>query len=326
MVIVTNHIALNAYEADEIEELAQDLATSPSSQPEEFCKEARRASWNLPKRLAKRLDHFSRWGSPTGILLISELPVGEVPTTPPDNSRHLGETTILARIQAMCNEFLGHMVAYEAEGAGHLFQDMVPSKQSAHTQTSLSSAVELEVHTEQAFSDLRPDFLSLACIRGDASAHTYLLRARDVVANVGAGASSMLRQPLWTTGVDASFRVDEHEFIHGDVRGPMPIISGSAEDPFMILDQDLMRGTTSDAQLLLDRVSNLYVRCREAYTLEPGQILILDNNRVAHGRSNYIARFDGTDRFIIRSFVVRDLAKSRHARDGDSRVIAGRFS
>ena len=58
---------------------------------------------------------------------------------------------------------------------------MVPSRESARTQTSLSSEVELEVHTEQAFSVLRPDYLSLACLRGDPNAHTYLLRAHDIV-------------------------------------------------------------------------------------------------------------------------------------------------
>lgn len=322
----SSNIALTVPEMTEIADLAQRLTTNPSSHPEEFCQEARRASWDLPKRLAEKLDDFCRWGSPSGILLISELPVGEVPETPPGNGRHLGELTILARVQAICSEFIGHLVAYEAEGEGRLFQDMVPAKQAAYTQTSLSSAVELQVHTEQAFSDLRPDFLSLACLRGDANAHTYVLRARDVVANVGADAANMLRQRLWTTGVDASFRVGGHEFLQGDLRGPMPIIAGGADDPFMILDQDLMDGTTEDAQTLLDSVSDLYVRHREAYTLQAGQLLFIDNNRVAHGRSDYTARFDGTDRFIIRSFVIRDLARSLHAREGDSRVIAARFS
>jgi hypothetical protein len=67
-------------------------------------------------------------------------------------------------------------------------------------------------------------------------------------------------------------------------------------------------------------------RYRHPYTLAPAQIPILDNNRVAHGRSEFVARCDGTDLFIIRSFVARDLMRSLHAREGDSRVIAARFS
>jgi L-asparagine oxygenase len=258
--------------------------------------------------------------------VISNLPVSDRPKTPDDNRSHIGETTTLATIQAICNESLGYMVAYEAEGAGRLFQDMVPARASTRTQTSLSSAVELEVHTEQAFSALRPDYLSLACLQGDPNARTYIFRARDILLSVDGQTVQMLRAPLWTTRVDESFRVGAHQFIDGDLRGPLPIISGASDDPFMILDQDLMSGIDAEAQRLLEFISELYVRKREAYVLSPGQLLILDNDRVAHGRSNFTARFDGTDRFIIRSFVVRDLARSRHARADDSRTIAARFS
>lgn len=323
--LAESHIALSSQEADLLEGLAEYTAR-PDSAPEEFCREARLAAVHLPKRLVETLYDFGRWGSPSGTLTISGLPLCAVPETPPDSSKHLGELTNLARIQAIFNESLGRMIAYEAEGAGRLFQDMVPARASARTQTSLSSEVELEVHTEQAFSELRPDYLSLACLRGDPDAHTYLLPAREVVANVEADAAKMLRQPLWTTGVDESFRIGGHEFLNGDVRGPVPIISGSDEDPFMLLDQDLMSGVNEQAQQLLDDIGNLYLRCRHSHTLAAGEIIILDNNRVAHGRSDYAARFDGTDRFIIRSFAVRDLAKSRLGREADSRVVTARFS
>lgn len=321
-----SHIVLSSQEVDQIEGLAKNINARPDASPEEFCRQARLAAVHLPMRLIEALHDFDRWGSPNGILAISGLPLDRVPETPPDSSKHLGELTTLARIQAICNEFLGRMIAYEAEGAGRLFQDMVPSRESARTQTSLSSEVELEVHTEQAFSVLRPDYLSLACLRGDPNAHTYLLRAHDIVPHVDDDTAKMLRQPMWTTGVDESFRIGGHEFVDGNVRGPVPIISGSEDDPFMVLDQDLMSGVNEDAQQLLGDVGHLYLRHRRSYTLAAGQLIILDNNRVAHGRSDYAARFDGTDRFIIRSFAVRDLAKSRHARKGDSRVIAARFS
>jgi L-asparagine oxygenase len=60
--------------------------------------------------------------------------------------------------------------------------------------------------------------------------------------------------------------------------------------------------------------------------LAAGDVLLLDNARAVHGRSPFAPRFDGTDRFVVRSFVTCDLGRSRHARFGDSRMIAGRFS
>jgi alpha-ketoglutarate-dependent taurine dioxygenase len=57
--------------------------------------------------------------------------------------------------------------------------------------------------------------------------------------------------------------------------------------------------------------------------LEPGDLLVIDNDIVVHGRSPFVARFDGTDRWLQRAFVVEDLAPSNGERDG--RVITTAF-
>lgn len=320
------NIPVTLREAGRLSELAEYLTASPDLAPEAFCREAKRAAIHLPNRLAEALRDFGRSSSVSGVIVFSGLPLGTVPDTPADNSTHIGERTKLARIQGIFNEFLGHMIGYEAECSGRLFQDMVPSLAAASTQTSLSSAVELELHTEQAFSQLRPDYLSLACLRGDPDACTHLLTARELVRHLTPAEVTLLRQPRWTTGVDESFRTSDRQFIHGDIRGPMPILSGGDDDPYIVLDQDLMRGIDLEAQTLLDRIIAIYPNVRQSHVLEPGQILLLDNARVVHGRSPFTPRFDGRDRFVVRSFVTCDLIKSRHARPNDSRVIGGQFS
>ena len=50
--------------------------------------------------------------------------------------------------------------------------------------------------------------------------------------------------------------------------------------------------------------------------LEPGDLLVIDNNVAVHGRTPFVARFDGTDRWLQRTFVVADLAPSAADRDG----------
>ena len=57
--------------------------------------------------------------------------------------------------------------------------------------------------------------------------------------------------------------------------------------------------------------------------LEPGDLLVVDNDRVVHGRTSFAARFDGTDRWLQRAFVVADLAPSAAERTG--RIITTRF-
>ena len=57
--------------------------------------------------------------------------------------------------------------------------------------------------------------------------------------------------------------------------------------------------------------------------LEPGDLLVIDNHVAVHGRSPFTARFDGTDRWLQRTFVVDDLAPSAAERRG--RVIVTEF-
>ena len=42
--------------------------------------------------------------------------------------------------------------------------------------------------------------------------------------------------------------------------------------------------------------------------LDAGDLLVIDNRRAVHGRSKFRARFDGTDRWLQRTFVVDELA------------------
>ncbi len=343
-------VTLQPAECDQLLALAQELTVSPSESPELYCRQARRAARRAPDRLVELLTDFATKGTDSGTMLLEGLPADalwetsgghplehssfggeaaraqEPPLTPPDNRRHLGETTLLARAQAIVNHICGDMLAYEAEGYGRLYQDMVPNQALAQSQTSLGSRVELELHTEQAFSLLRPDVLSLACLRGHPDAHTYVLPAHALVAHMNVFERKLLRQPLWMTGVDGSFRQDGHEFIEGDERGPLAIIGGAEDDPTIIFDQDLMRGLTDEAHALIGRVVEIYRAERRRVILEPGQILLVDNVRSVHGRSPFTPSFDGRDRFIIRSFAVRDLVRTRYARPGNARAIAAEYS
>ena len=54
-----------------------------------------------------------------------------------------------------------------------------------------------------------------------------------------------------------------------------------------------------------------------------GDLLIIDNTVAVHGRSPFTPRFDGTDRWLQRTFVVSDLAPS--AADRRGRVITTHF-
>jgi L-asparagine oxygenase len=297
--------------------MAECITAIPSTQQDLFCRQAKEQAEKLPVRIKTNLTNFALNGSETGFLLIQGITINpdKIPKTPDGNQYKLGETTTLAKIQSIFVSSIGDMIAYEAEGCGSLFQDIVPLKSMEKAQTSLGSNTELEIHTEQAFSKLKPDILSLACLRGDKSAYTHIFSVQTILNNLTREEKALLREPLWYTGVDLSFKLNNNEFIDGDLRGPLPIISGPEDDPKLIFDQDLMTGTTPEAKEMIKKIVDIYYQKKLRHNLKPGEILLIDNNRAVHGRSAFKPRYDGKDRFLIRCFATFDLLKSEYARE-----------
>jgi L-asparagine oxygenase len=317
-------IDFNKKEIDVLVNLAKSLKTSPSKYPDLFCVEAKRLADKIPGRIREHLIEFSKRGSKSGFLLLRGLPVDLSVPTPTNNNERVGETTNLAKIQGILMESISELVAYEAEGYGRIFQDVVPVQAMAKDQTSVGSNAELEIHTEQAFSRLRPDILSLACLRGDVNAKTYILPVGSIMSHMTPEEKYLLRLQLWKTGVDLSFKLHGQEFIEGDVRGPMPIIHGEEEDPFLRFDQDLMYSLNEFGIHLLKKIVAIYYEVRGQHNLMSGEIILIDNNRAVHGRSPFFPRYDGSDRFLVRCFGTFDYEKTAHARKG--RTISAIYS
>jgi len=274
----------------------------------------------IPENIKRQLDDFTKYGSDSGFLLFK-------------CGREQCEQ--LRKIQALLLMYAGEMIGYEAEGGGQLFQDIVPKPQMSGLQTSSSSSVELEIHTEQAFSDLRPDILALACIRGDPNAITYILPVQKIIEHCSPEEIRLLREPMWKIGVDLSFKINGSEFVKGDVRGPIPILSPILRDDYdfhdmddqqLVFDQDLMRGITDESHRLIKKIVDIYYEHRIGHVLEPGEIILIDNRRAVHGRSPFQPKFDGHDRYLIRSFATLDYAKSEYARENNGRVIKAIYS
>jgi len=327
---------------DEIESLntiALNISANPSLSPDLYCLQVKSASQHVPQRIYTLLQKFAENGSNTGFLLIRRIPVGEIPNTPENNNCKIGEQTILAKIQSILISVMSSMIAYEAEGYGRLFQDVIPVKSMEKNQTSISSSVELEIHTEQAFSKLRPDILSLACLRGNENAYTYILPVHSIINNVNERELEMLKTPLWNTGVDLSFKMNGNEFIEGDIRGPMSIIRGYKdhrlenddprlliEDPLLVFDQDLMSGITKESNEMIKKIVDIYYKERLSHNLTPGEIVFIDNNRAVHGRSPFTPKYDGLDRFLVRCFGVFNYEYNAYARENGGRMVSAIYS
>lgn len=315
-------LVINKDEKEILIQLSKNIENIKPNEVEIFLERAKEASKYLPNRIKKNLNEFIKNKDP--VIVIKNIPVEkDLVKTPINNTFHIGETTILARIQAIINEYIGEMVSYEAEGYGLLFQDMVPNKQLSNTQTSLGSRVELELHTEQAFSEVRPDYLCLACLRGNTDAKTFFLGINAIIENMSVQELTMLKDKLWNIGVDLSFTMNG---CNGEIRGPLSILNPNGNHLELVFDQDLIIGLNDDANELIQKIIKIYYENRQHVILESGDVLIINNHRAVHGRSSFTPNYDGYDRFIIRSFIMTNIDKIKHKTDSNGRMILKQFS
>jgi L-asparagine oxygenase len=324
-------IEVNTDEIVVLLSLINKITAIPSEETELFCKQTKTASKELPIRMQIELTNFIENGTKNDFLLIKGLENIEknIPNTPSSNKFKVGETTNLAKIQAIILSFISDIIAYEAECYGNIFQDIVPNQNMEKDQTSLGSITELEIHTEQAFSKLRPDLLSLACLRSDPAAITYILPVQYIIDNLSPEDIELLKQPLWKIGVDLSFKLNNHDFIEGDIRGPMSILNQDYRSNGrynLVFDQDLMFGTTEESNQLIKKIVDIYYHHRISHNLKPGEIIIIDNRHAVHGRSPFFPKYDGKDRFLVRCFSVFDYNNTSYARSNDSRIVSAIYS
>jgi alpha-ketoglutarate-dependent taurine dioxygenase len=295
-----------------------------SAGADRFVRAAGHAGRSLPAVVHDAIVDFGDGGHQSGALLLRGLPLGTVPSTPPTPTTpatkdSVSEFTLLAVARR-----LGQPVGYEPEHGGDLVQNIVPTETAFDRQLSTSSKVQLMFHTEAAFHPHRPRYLLLLCLRGDPAAHTTLSSIVEVLPQLPPDVVDVLFQPRFRTAVDESY-------LHGrnNVLGePTAVLSGNPGRPSpqsvsMVFDADLMVGIDAEAEDALSVLGQATARCHTSVALEAGDLLIIDNNVAVHGRSPFTARFDGSDRWLQRAFLVSDLAPS--AADRRGRVITTCF-
>ena len=291
----------------------------PGSTDDDLIRVAQRTTRMLPTAVGEALDDLRRGAPQAGALLLRGLPIGDLPPTP-STPRHAvldDRRSELTLLTVACR--LGEPVGYEPEHGGELVQNIVPTRRAATRQTSTSSRVELMFHTEAAFHPHRPRYLLLLCLRGDPSAATTLASIHEVLPVLAAPTLDVLFEPRFRTAVDESF-------LHGraNVLGaPVPVLRGDRDRPTMVFDADLMVGTDAQADDALRSLGDAVAAHHASVVLESGDLLVIDNAAAVHGRSPFTPRFDGTDRWLQRTFVVADLRASAGERRG--RVITTRF-
>jgi hypothetical protein len=271
----------------------------------------------LPRRLRAFLNAF-RLTEPSGVCLISGYPVDDskIGRTPTHWRKGTGGSSTMEEevFLNLCGALLGDVIAWSHQRDGLICQDLVPIE--SHKGEMLGSGSELELvwHTEDARYPYRGDYIGLMCLRNPDAVPTTFASIDEL--RLDPDQAEVLFEPRFVFRPDPSHPTDSE-------REKASVLFGDPSSPYVRFDPYSMdRPETEEARLAMDYLIRAIDENLTSVALMPGECLFIDNYKAVHGRSSFKARFDGTDRWLKRINIARDLRKSRGVRKAPaSRVI-----
>ncbi|HEV2150048.1 MAG TPA: guanitoxin biosynthesis L-enduracididine beta-hydroxylase GntD [Longimicrobiaceae bacterium] len=340
-------LLLTGDEIESIQALLSEVSchyASPESP--EFLREADIWSHEFPRRLRTALREF-RLAEPKGaMLVISGYPVDQAKAGPTPmhwrDKDSANDTLAEEMLLVMLGSLLGDPIAWSTQQDGRVVHDIFPIRGHEHEQLGSGSEELLTWHTEDAFHPYRGDYLALMCLRNPDQVPTTFASLEHV--QLTPEQVRILSEPHFTIRPDESHlpknrttsngRSPEEEKLvqraYARVeqmwRSPekIAVFSGGMDSPYIRLDPYFMDPVrdNAEAQAALDELCRQVDASIRDLVLLPGDFLFVDNWKAVHGRKPFRARHDGTDRWLKRINISRDLRKSRDVRlTPDSRVI-----
>jgi clavaminate synthase len=286
--------------------LASALPDVPRADLEAFFEDGARLARQLPQPLRDALAEFNANGNVDGYLLLRSLPVeadDELPPTPsagpPPEDRSL---LLMEAMLCVVGGALGLLTAYD-QGYGNrrsitVLHELFPTP-DPHPLSGATSKTQLEFHTDLSHHARQPNYIVLSASRGDheGKAATLISSIRKALPLLAPDVRDHLFERVFTRQFDAE---------HSETVAYVKPLYGDREDPNVSYNRSLMASETAEDIAALDALSAALEDVTEPVLLARGDLLVIDNFRVAHGRAPFTARWDGKDRWLHRAYVRTD--------------------
>ena len=251
--------------------------------------------------------------APAGACVLRRLPLrdDEIGPTPPDwqtatawtaESDRPGCSWELDIAMLLLAAAAGEPFGWAGQQDGRLVNNIVPAAGHELEQSGASSTVLLSPHTEDAFHPMRANLLLLGCLRNPDRVGTTVSSVRRV--RLTDAEQATLRTPTLPILPDVSYGSG----FDRDTAVPVPALwcepghEGVPEALTMRFDPAYtpLDDAGPDYRAAYRRLEQELERVCVLACLEPGELLLVDNDVAVHGRVPFTARYDGTDRWLKR--------------------------
>ncbi|MFD0260986.1 TauD/TfdA family dioxygenase [Kitasatospora indigofera] len=200
----------------------------------------------------------------------------------------------------LVSALMGTPIAWDGQQDGRFVHNIVPSPGHETVQTGASSSVLLTPHTEDAFHPGRAHLLLLCCMRNHDRIATTAASIRR--AELSAQDVAELTRPVAPILPDDAYEDAQR---YGGRPAPVPTLFAGEDGLTLRFDPAYtpLEDAGATWRAAYRRLEDQLARVSVAVSLEPGDVLVVDNDIVVHGRVPFTARYDGTDRWLKRASV-----------------------
>jgi L-asparagine oxygenase len=183
---------------------------------------------------------------------------------------------------------LGRPMAYLGERNGNVIHEIKPLTEFKHKPTSLGFGKNLGLHTEMAFHDIRPNYVLLFCIRNRWT-RTFMLSHDKILSKLNPLTRRILMEPNFMIHPPLSYT---HEY-KSQWR---PILK---KGELTMANHCRIEFLDDNSKLAYDNLRKISEDQKEEIILESGDLLIMNNRKIVHGRSSRVS----PDRLLKRMYV-----------------------
>jgi len=327
--------ALDASDLQRLTRLLDEVgARYQNVQALDFLEAAPLIAQDFPLALREFLCN-ARLREQSGVFVLPALDIiGPITTRTPRDWREVASPTPTHRADiflVLAASLMGDVFGWTTQQNGRYVHDVLPMLGLETEQVGWSSLTPLTWHTEDAFHPHRADYLALLCLRNPDGVATTVCSITDL--ELSAADEEILWQERFLIRPDES-HLPKHntsdtglfDKIEEMMRNPakVSVFFGNPRRPYLRIDPDYMIAAPGDRQAAdaLAAVCASIDRNLHDLVLRQGDLCILDNFQVVHGRRSFHAQYDGNDRWLKRVNIKRDLRQAAVSLTYGTRLIS----